>query len=162
MGSEPSSRPDSGGGASPQRQLNMPMPRSAGSDESVRSYSSDAGAAAGSRGGSAGSRHGGTGGGAAPAHSRIGGSRQQEAAAERERERDRPPERLLVVKFLPARLDAQSEQFASELARHLGVPSPACRILRKQVMPLRLLQTSSQRTFHVQYLARRGSPRSAA
>jgi hypothetical protein len=43
------------------------------------------------------------------------------------------PDRLLVVKFLPARLDAQSEQFASELARHLGVPSPACRILRKQV-----------------------------
>lgn len=44
-----------------------------------------------------------------------------------------PVQRLLVVKFLPARLDAQSEQFASELARHLGVPSPACRILRKQV-----------------------------
>ena len=48
---------------------------------------------------------------------------------------ERGPERLLVVKFLPARLDAQSEQFASELARHLGLPAPACRILRKKVLP---------------------------
>lgn len=52
----------------------------------------------------------------------------------------KPPERLLVVKFLPARLDAQSEQFASELARHLGVPSPACRILRKQVSLMQMVQ----------------------
>lgn len=50
----------------------------------------------------------------------------------------RRPERLLVIKFLPARLDAQSEQFASELARHLGIASPACRILRKQVQRCRL------------------------
>lgn len=56
-----------------------------------------------------------------------GGARQQVAQP--------PSERLLVVKLLPARLDAQSEQFASELARHLGVPSPGCRILRKQVPP---------------------------
>lgn len=42
-------------------------------------------------------------------------------------------ERILVVKFLPARLDAQSELFASELGDHLGILVPAARILRKQV-----------------------------
>lgn len=42
-------------------------------------------------------------------------------------------ERILVVKFLPARLDAQSELFASELGDHLGILVPASRILRKQV-----------------------------
>jgi hypothetical protein len=59
--------------------------------------------------------------------------RQHSGSAPASPDRQHPPDRLLVVKFLPARLDAQSEQFASELARHLGVPSPACRILRKQV-----------------------------
>ena len=64
------------------------------------------------------------------------------------------PERLLVVKFLPARLDAQSEQFASELARHLGLPAPACRILRKKVLPAKAepLYSSSfllARRFHL-------------
>jgi hypothetical protein len=59
--------------------------------------------------------------------------RQHSGSAPPSPNHQHPPDRLLVVKFLPARLDAQSEQFASELARHLGVPSPACRILRKQV-----------------------------
>ena len=59
--------------------------------------------------------------------------RQHSGSAPSSPDHQHPPDRLLVVKFLPARLDAQSEQFASELARHLGVPSPACRILRKQV-----------------------------
>ena len=39
----------------------------------------------------------------------------------------------LVIKFHPSRLAAQSEQFANELTRHLGIHAPACRILRSQV-----------------------------
>jgi hypothetical protein len=76
---------------------------------------------------------------AQPAHTDSGEpqpftlQRQHSGSAPSSPDRQTPPDRLLVVKFLPARLDAQSEQFASELARHLGVPSPACRILRKQV-----------------------------
>lgn len=74
-----------------------------------------------------------------PAHAGSGQSqpptlqREHSGSAPASPDHQHPPDRLLVVKFLPARLDAQSEQFASELARHLGVPSPACRILRKQV-----------------------------
>lgn len=37
-----------------------------------------------------------------------------------------------MVKVCPARLAAQSEQFANELSLHVGVCAPACRILRKQ------------------------------
>ena len=49
------------------------------------------------------------------------------------------PERILVLKFHPSRLITQAEQFANELARHLGICSPCCRILRQQVRPLGLL-----------------------
>lgn len=45
------------------------------------------------------------------------------------------PMGCLVIKFHPSRLAAQSEQFANELTRHLGVHAPACRILRSQVRP---------------------------
>ena len=43
------------------------------------------------------------------------------------------PERVLIVKGHPARLATQSEQFANELTRHLGICAPDCRILRKVV-----------------------------
>lgn len=42
-------------------------------------------------------------------------------------------ERVLIVKFHQSRLMTQSEQFANELTRHLGVCAPNCRILRQQV-----------------------------
>ena len=48
-----------------------------------------------------------------------------------------PREGCLVVKFHGNRLATQSEQFANELTRHLGVCAPACRILRKGVGPAR-------------------------
>ena len=70
--------------------------------------------------------------------------RQHSGSAPASPDRQHPPDRLLVIKFLPARLDAQSEQFASELARHLGVPSPACRILRKQVAEGSVVSDSNQ------------------
>ena len=44
-----------------------------------------------------------------------------------------PREGCCVVKFAASRLAIQSEQFANELTRHLGVCAPACRILRKGV-----------------------------
>ena len=44
-----------------------------------------------------------------------------------------PREGCLVVKFHANRLATQSEQFANELTRHLGVPAPVCRMLRKGV-----------------------------
>ena len=44
-----------------------------------------------------------------------------------------PREGCCVVKFSASRLTTQSEQFANELTRHLGVCAPACRILRKGV-----------------------------
>ena len=50
-----------------------------------------------------------------------------------------PREGCLVVKFHGNRLATQSEQFANELTRHLGVCAPACRILRKGVRPARYL-----------------------
>ena len=40
---------------------------------------------------------------------------------------------MLIVKGYPARLATQSEQFANELTRHLGICAPNCRILRKVV-----------------------------
>lgn len=40
---------------------------------------------------------------------------------------------MLIVKGHHARLASQSEQFANELTRHLGICAPACRILRKVV-----------------------------
>ena len=40
---------------------------------------------------------------------------------------------MLIVKGHPARLPTQSEQFANELTRHLGICAPDCRILRKVV-----------------------------
>ena len=43
------------------------------------------------------------------------------------------PERVLIVKGHHARLASQSEQFANELTRHLGICAPECRILRKVV-----------------------------
>ena len=43
------------------------------------------------------------------------------------------PEGVLVIKFHPSRLTTQSEQFANELTRHLGICAPCCRILRQQV-----------------------------
>jgi hypothetical protein len=43
------------------------------------------------------------------------------------------PERVLIVKGHHARLASQSEQFANELTRHLGICAPACRILRRVV-----------------------------
>ncbi|KAK9816445.1 hypothetical protein WJX72_000348 [[Myrmecia] bisecta] len=43
-----------------------------------------------------------------------------------------PRERCLLVKFHPSRMLTQSEQFANELTRHLGICAPACRILRQQ------------------------------
>lgn len=42
-------------------------------------------------------------------------------------------DRLLVLKFHPSRLQTQSEQFANELTRHLGICAPNCRILRATV-----------------------------
>lgn len=42
-------------------------------------------------------------------------------------------EGLLVLKFHTSRLITQSEQFANELTRHLGVCAPNCRILRETV-----------------------------
>lgn len=42
-------------------------------------------------------------------------------------------EHCLVVKFHGSRLTTQSELFANELTRHLGVHAPSCRILRKVV-----------------------------
>ena len=42
-------------------------------------------------------------------------------------------EGLLVLKFHSSRLTTQSEQFANELTRHLGVCAPNCRILRETV-----------------------------
>ena len=42
-------------------------------------------------------------------------------------------ERVLIVKVHHARLASQSEQFANELTRHLGICAPECRILRKVV-----------------------------
>lgn len=39
-------------------------------------------------------------------------------------------EGCLVLKFVPSRLLCQSEQFASELARHVGICSPETRILK--------------------------------
>lgn len=38
-----------------------------------------------------------------------------------------------MVKFSASRLTTQSEQFANELTRHLGMCAPNCRILRKGV-----------------------------
>ena len=46
---------------------------------------------------------------------------------------DQGPERVLIVKGHHARLASQSEQFANELTRHLGICAPDCRILRKVV-----------------------------
>ena len=46
-----------------------------------------------------------------------------------------PREGCCVVKFSASRLTTQSEQFANELMRHLGVCAPACRILRKGGAP---------------------------
>eukprot|EP00891_Asterochloris_glomerata_P005709 jgi/Astpho2/5709/Aster-02947 len=46
--------------------------------------------------------------------------------------RRHPEERCLIVKFLGSRLLTQSEQFANELTRHLGICAPACRILRQK------------------------------
>ena len=43
------------------------------------------------------------------------------------------PENVLVAKFHASRLTTQSEQFANELTRHLGICAPNCRILRQQV-----------------------------
>jgi hypothetical protein len=40
-------------------------------------------------------------------------------------------EGLAVVKFAATRLAMQAEQFANELARHLGVAAPDCRIVRQ-------------------------------
>lgn len=51
------------------------------------------------------------------------------------------PMGCLVIKFHPSRLAAQSEQFANELTRHLGVHAPACRILRSQVRPCTAIYT---------------------
>ena len=48
----------------------------------------------------------------------------------RDRDQDRDREGCLVVKFVPSRLLCQSEQFANELARHVGICSPDSRILR--------------------------------
>ena len=47
-----------------------------------------------------------------------------------------PPRRegCLVLKFVPNRLLCQSEQFASELARHVGICSPETRILKAEGM----------------------------
>lgn len=45
-------------------------------------------------------------------------------------------ESLLVLKFHSSRLTTQSEQFANELTRHLGVCAPNCRILREMVITL--------------------------
>lgn len=42
------------------------------------------------------------------------------------------PERVLITKFHNSRLTTQSEQFANELTRHLGICAPSCRILRQQ------------------------------
>lgn len=39
-------------------------------------------------------------------------------------------ERCLVLKFVPSRLVAQSEQFANELAQHVGIAAPESRIVR--------------------------------
>jgi hypothetical protein len=39
-------------------------------------------------------------------------------------------ERCLVLKFVPSRLVAQSEQFANELAQHIGIGAPESRIVR--------------------------------
>ncbi len=43
------------------------------------------------------------------------------------------PEGCLVLKFVSSRLICQSEQFASELTRHVGLCVPESRILRQQV-----------------------------
>ena len=43
-----------------------------------------------------------------------------------------PGIKCLVLKFVPSRLLAQSEQFANELTRHVGVCAPESRILRPQ------------------------------
>lgn len=43
------------------------------------------------------------------------------------------PEGCLVLKFVSSRLICQSEQFASELTRHVGLGVPESRILRQQV-----------------------------
>lgn len=42
-------------------------------------------------------------------------------------------EQCVVVKFLSSRLLAQSEQFANELTRHVGICAPESRILRQKV-----------------------------
>ena len=44
------------------------------------------------------------------------------------------PESVLIVKFHQTRLMTQSEQFANELTRHLGICAPTCRILRKVLL----------------------------
>lgn len=44
----------------------------------------------------------------------------------------RPREGCVVLKFLPSRLLCQSEQFANELAQHLGVCAPDSRIMRQE------------------------------
>jgi predicted protein tyrosine phosphatase len=41
-----------------------------------------------------------------------------------------PREAVAVAKFVPTRLLCQSEQFANELARHVGLCAPASRVLR--------------------------------
>lgn len=40
---------------------------------------------------------------------------------------------VCVVKFGTTRLAMQGEQFANELTRHLGIPAPRCRMIRKSV-----------------------------
>ncbi|CAG9460424.1 unnamed protein product [Pedinophyceae sp. YPF-701] len=44
-----------------------------------------------------------------------------------------PP--CVVLKFCASRLEAQSEQFGAELAAHVGLKAPACRIVRRSGKP---------------------------
>lgn len=56
------------------------------------------------------------------------------------------PERVLIVKGHHARLASQSEQFANELTRHLGICAPACRILRRVVCAFLSFSFAGSRT----------------
>lgn len=40
---------------------------------------------------------------------------------------------ICVIKFGTSRLAMQGEQFANEMTRHLGIPAPCCRVIRKMV-----------------------------
>ncbi|CAL8468091.1 g7630 [Coccomyxa elongata] len=61
-----------------------------------------------------------------PCSSIRGGSRSPSPASS-----EHAPERVVIVKVHQARLASQSEQFANELTQHLGICTPACRILRR-------------------------------